>query len=164
LIKILLKYMFIIEEKVKTWRWGYWSFETKTDFVGVIDIQKNFSFVSTANPKCIPIFYSKDKIGEAEQGDVVLVHIEDWPARADSPLESDKVLGKPGEHDTNSCYFSWIRFTIWFPIEVKPAQKIDTSITESEIANRRYARYLILLIQKMQRFWWCLSFKKIRKW
>jgi hypothetical protein len=42
--------------------------------------------------------YSKDKIGEAEQGDVVLVHIEDWPARADSPLESDKVLGKPGEH------------------------------------------------------------------
>jgi hypothetical protein len=32
--------------------------------------------------------YSKDKIGEAEQGDVVLVHIEDWPARADSPLES----------------------------------------------------------------------------
>jgi hypothetical protein len=35
--------------------------------------------------KCTDIFYSKDKIGEAEQG-VVLVHIEDWPARADSPL------------------------------------------------------------------------------
>jgi ribonuclease R len=27
----------------------------KTDFV-VIDIQKNFSFVSTANQRCIPIF------------------------------------------------------------------------------------------------------------
>jgi ribonuclease R len=58
--------------------------------VGVIDIQKNFSFVST-NQNVYRYLYSKDKIGEAEQGDVVLVHIEDWPARADSPLESDKV-------------------------------------------------------------------------
>jgi ribonuclease R len=32
---------------------------------------------------------------------VVLVHIEDWPSRADSPFEKViKVLGKPGEHDT----------------------------------------------------------------
>jgi ribonuclease R len=31
---------------------SYWSCrKTKTDFVGVIDIQKNFAFVSTANPK-----------------------------------------------------------------------------------------------------------------
>jgi ribonuclease R len=44
------------------------------------------------------IFIPKDKIGEAEQGDVVLVHIEDWPARADSPFGSViKVLGKPGD-------------------------------------------------------------------
>jgi ribonuclease R len=28
----------------------------KTDFVGVIDIQKNFAFVSTANPKMYTIF------------------------------------------------------------------------------------------------------------
>jgi ribonuclease R len=34
-------------------------------------------------------FIPKDKIGEAEQGDVVLVHIEDWPSRADSPLSGD---------------------------------------------------------------------------
>ena len=50
----------------------------KTEFVGVIDIQKNFAFVSTANPKMYTdIFIPKDKIGEAEQGDVVLVNIED---------------------------------------------------------------------------------------
>jgi ribonuclease R len=30
----------------------------KTDFVGVIDIQ-NFSFVSTANPRCTDIFIPK---------------------------------------------------------------------------------------------------------
>jgi ribonuclease R len=45
------------------------------------------------------IFIPKDKIGEAEQGDVVLVHRR-LACRADSPLKSDKGLGKPGEHDT----------------------------------------------------------------
>ena len=69
----------------------------KTEFVGVIDIQPNFAFVSTANPKMYTdIFIPKDKIGEAENGDVVLVTIEDWPKRADSPFGSViKVLGKP---------------------------------------------------------------------
>ena len=74
----------------------------KNDFVGVIDIQKNFAFVSTANAKMYTdIFIPKNKIGEAENGDVVLVTLEDWPKKADSPFGSVvKVLGKPGEHNT----------------------------------------------------------------
>ena len=37
----------------------------KTEFVGVIDIQKNFAFVSTANPKMYTdIFIPKEKIGQ----------------------------------------------------------------------------------------------------
>ncbi|UQD55578.1 ribonuclease R [Flavobacterium sp. K5-23] len=116
----------------------------KTDFVGVIDIQKNFSFVSTANPKMYTdIFIPKDKIGEAEQGDVVLVHIEDWPARADSPFgKVIKVLGKPGEHDTEiHAILAEYGLPSEFPIEVETyAQKIDTSIDETEIAKRRDMR------------------------
>ena len=116
----------------------------KTDFVGVIDIQVNFAFVSTANPKMYTdIFIPKDKIGEAEQGDVVLVHIEDWPARADSPFGSViKVLGKPGEHDTEiHAILAEYGLPSEFPIEVETfAQKIDTSITEIEIAKRRDMR------------------------
>ena len=116
----------------------------KTDFVGVIDIQKNFSFVSTANPKMYTdIFIPKDKIGEAEQGDVVLVHIEDWPKRADSPFgKVIKVLGKPGEHDTEiHAILAEYGLPSEFPIEVETfAQKIDTSITPEEIANRRDMR------------------------
>jgi ribonuclease R len=42
--------------------------------VGVIDIQRTFSFVSTKSKMYTDIFIPKDKIGEAEQGDVVLVH------------------------------------------------------------------------------------------
>src|SRR5690606_29537725 len=61
----------------------------KTEFVGVIDIQKNFAFVTTANVKMYTdIFIPKDKIGEAQQGDVVVVKIEDWPKKADSPFGS----------------------------------------------------------------------------
>ncbi|MDG2432201.1 ribonuclease R [Flavobacterium sp.] len=116
----------------------------KTDFVGVIDIQKNFAFVSTANPKMYTdIFIPKDKLGEAEQGDVVLVHIEDWPKRADSPFGSViKVLGKPGQHDTEiHAILAEYGLPSEFPIEVETfAQKIDTSITPEEIANRRDMR------------------------
>ena len=74
----------------------------KEEFVGVIDIQKNFGFVTTANAKMYTdIFVPKNKLGDAEHGDVVLVKLEDWPAKADSPFGSViKVLGKPGEHNT----------------------------------------------------------------
>lgn len=116
----------------------------KTDFVGVIDIQNNFAFVSTANPKMYTdIFISKDKLGDAENGDVVLVHIEDWPARADSPFGSViKVLGKPGEHNTEiHAILAEYGLPAEFPLEVEVfAQNIDTSIQEREIAKRRDMR------------------------
>lgn len=116
----------------------------KTEFVGVIDIQKNFAFVSTANPKMYTdIFIPKDKIGEAQQGDVVLVNIEDWPKKADSPFGSViKVLGKPGEHNTEiHAILAEYGLPSDFPIEVEVfAQNLDTSITDEEIAKRRDMR------------------------
>ena len=116
----------------------------KTDFVGVIAIQPNFAFVSTANPKMYTdIFIPKDKMGCAENGDVVLVHIEDWPKKADSPFGSViKILGKPGEHNTEiHAILAEYGLPSEFPIEVETfAQQIDTSIQESEIAKRRDMR------------------------
>jgi ribonuclease R len=116
----------------------------KTDFVGVIAIHPNFAFVSTANPKMYTdIFIPKDKIGEAENGDVVLVHIEDWPKKADSPFGTvTKVLGKPGEHNTEiHAILAEYGLPAEFPIEVETfAQQIDTTIQESEIAKRRDMR------------------------
>ncbi len=116
----------------------------KSEFVGVIDIQKNFAFVTTANAKMYTdIFIPKDKIGEAQQGDVVIAKIEDWPKKADSPFGSIiKVLGKPGEHDTEiHAILAEYGLPYDFPIEVELfAQKIDTSIQESEIKKRRDMR------------------------
>jgi ribonuclease R/exosome complex exonuclease DIS3/RRP44 len=116
----------------------------KTEFVGVIDIQKNFGFVTTTNAKMYTdIFIPKNKINNAEHGDVVLVTLEDWPKKADSPFGSViKVLGKPGEHNTEiHAILAEYGLPYDFPIEVDAfANKIDTSITEEEIKKRRDMR------------------------
>jgi ribonuclease R/exosome complex exonuclease DIS3/RRP44 len=116
----------------------------KSEFVGVIDIQKNFAFVTTANAKMYTdIFIPKNKIGDAEHGDVVLVTLEDWPKKADSPFGSViKVLGKPGEHNTEiHAILAEYGLPYDFPIEIEAyANKIDTSITEEEIKKRRDMR------------------------
>ena len=119
----------------------------KTEFVGVIDIQKNFAFVTTANTKMYTdIFIPKNKINNAEHGDVVLVNLEDWPKKADSPFGSViKILGKPGEHNTEiHAILAEYGLPSDFPIEVEAeANKIDTSITEEEIKKRRDLRNVL---------------------
>jgi ribonuclease R len=116
----------------------------KTEFVGVIDIQKNFAFVSTANAKMYTdIFIPKNKLGEAENGDVVLVKMDDWPAKADSPFGTViRVLGKPGEHNTEiHAILAEYGLPSDFPVDVEVfAQKIDTEIHPEEIARRRDMR------------------------
>ncbi|MFY7729283.1 MAG: ribonuclease R [Flavobacterium sp.] len=119
----------------------------KTEFVGVIDIQKNFAFVSTANPKMYTdIFIPKDKIGNAQNGDVVLVNLDDWPAKADSPFgQVLKVLGKPGEHNTEiHAILAEYGLPYDFPVDVEVfAQKLDTEIHPEEIAKRRDMRNVL---------------------
>ncbi len=140
----------------------------KTDFVGVIDIQKNFAFVSTANAKMYTdIFIPKEKIGDAENGDVVLVHIEDWPKKADSPFgKVMKVLGKPGEHNTEiHAILAEYGLPYDFPVEVEVfAQKLDTSIQPEEIAKRRDMRDILTFTidpKDAKDFDDALSFKKL---
>ncbi|MCX6172865.1 MAG: VacB/RNase II family 3'-5' exoribonuclease, partial [Flavobacterium sp.] len=119
----------------------------KTEFVGVIDIQKNFGFVTTANAKMYTdIFIPKNKLNNAEHGDVVLVKLEDWPVKADSPFGSViKVLGKPGEHNTEiHAILAEYGLPYDFSIEVDSyANKIDTSITQEEITKRRDMRKVL---------------------
>ena len=119
----------------------------KEEFVGVIDVQKNFAFVTTANTKMYTdIFIPKNKIGDAQHGDVVLVKMEDWPKKADSPFGSVlKVLGKPGEHNTEiHAILAEYGLPYDFPIEVETyAKKLDTSITAEEIAKRRDMRNVL---------------------
>src|SRR5690554_47238 len=116
----------------------------KDEFVGVIQMHGTFAFVVSANPKMyVDLFIPKDKFGEAENGDVVLVKMTDWPEKAANPYAKVvKVLGKPGEHNTEMhAILAEYGLPSEFPIEVETfAQKLDTSISEEEIAKRRDMR------------------------
>lgn len=118
----------------------------KSEYVGVIQIheKKNFAFVIVDSNKMYKdIFVPINKINKAEDGDKVLVKLEDWPEKADSPYgKVIKVLGKPGEHDTEiHAILAEYGLPNEFPHEVEEfANKLDTSITQEEIKKRRDMR------------------------
>ncbi|WBL25682.1 ribonuclease R [Zunongwangia sp. HGR-M22] len=115
-----------------------------TSFVGVLQMKKDFGFVVIDDPKMYTDFFvQKNKIGQAEDGDKVLVELDDWPKRADSPFGViTKVLGKPGLHNTEMhSILAQYGLPADFPEEVEEfANKIDTSISEKEIKKRRDMR------------------------
>ncbi|MBU2938012.1 ribonuclease R [Lacinutrix sp. C3R15] len=118
----------------------------KSEYVGIIQIheKKNFAFfVADSNKMYKDIFIPINKINKAKDGDKVLVSLEDWPEKADSPYgRVIKVLGKPGEHNTEiHAILADYGLPYEFPHEVEAfANKIDTSITKEEIAKRRDMR------------------------
>lgn len=120
--------------------------ERKTDeFVGVVQMQKNFAFVNTSaeGKMRTDIFVPKNKLNGAQDGEKVLVKIEDWPEKADSPFgKIIKVLGLPGEHNTEiHSILAQYGLPHDFPNEVEAyANTIDTSIKPEEIAKRRDMR------------------------
>ena len=118
----------------------------KSDYVGTIQIQnsKKFAFVVADSPKMYTdIFVPINKIKKAENGDKVLVKLTDWPENASSPYgKVTEVLGKPGEHSTEiHSILAEYGLPHQFPLEVESyVNKLDTSITEEEIAKRRDMR------------------------
>lgn len=116
----------------------------RTNFVGVLQMQKNFAFVVTSDFRMYTdIFVPKSKIGKAQHGQKVLVEITDWPENAQSPYgRIVEVLGTPGEHDTEiHAILAEYGLPYSFPADVEHfANKLDTSITAEEIAKRRDMR------------------------
>lgn len=119
----------------------------RTEFVGTIQVQENFAFVEVSDHKMYTdIFVPKNKINGAKNGEKVLVVMEDWPEKADSPFGSViKILGMPGEHNTEiHSILAQYGLPYEFPKEVEDyANKIDTSIKESEIKKRRDMREVL---------------------
>ncbi len=116
----------------------------KSEYVGVIQIHSNYAFVIADHGKMHKdIFVPINKTFKAEDGDKVLVKLEDWPEKADSPYgKVIQVLGKPGEHHTEiHAILAEYGLPHEFPEEVETyANKLDTSITAEEIAKRRDMR------------------------
>jgi len=116
----------------------------KSEYVGVIQLHKNYAFVVVdSNKMYTDIFVPINKTKNANDGDKVLVALEEWPEKADSPNGKVlEVLGRPGEHNTEiHAILAEYGLPMEFPKEVEDfANKIDTSITKDEIAKRRDMR------------------------
>ena len=116
----------------------------KTEFVGVLQMNKNFGFVVPDSTKMYAdIFISQNKLNNAQDGDKVVAKITDWPENSKNPFgKITEVLGKPGDHNTeiHSILLEY-GLPYEFPKEVEEdAKKLSLEITEDEIAKRRDMR------------------------
>ena len=116
----------------------------KTEFVGVIQLNKNFGFVIPDDSKMYSdIFISESELNNAKDGDKVLAQLKDWPSNSKNPFgKITEVLGKPGDHDTE---IHSILLEYGLPYKFKDevenyAAKIPLEITDKEIAKRRDIR------------------------
>ena len=116
----------------------------RSEYVGVVQLNVKFAFVvPDSNKMPIDIFVPLSKTLKAEDGDKVLVALEEWPEKADCPNgKIIKILGKPGEHNTEiHSILAEYGLPSEFPLEVQNyANNINTSITEEEILKRRDMR------------------------
>ncbi len=118
----------------------------RDEFVGVLQMikEKDFGFV-VCDKKSIntDIFIPRDNIGGAEDGEKVVVKMVEWRAGEKNPTgEIIKVLGKPGNHETEiHSILAEYGLPYSFPPEVEQeAENIDRKIQDSEVAKRRDMR------------------------
>ena len=113
----------------------------KTQFIGIIQKTKNFAFVIIEDKKIkTDFFIPSDNIGEANDGDKVLVELLDWKKQDLSPIgKIVKVFGEPGDHQTElDSIIAKNEITIDFSQEVKDyTELISEKIENEEIKQRR---------------------------
>lgn len=114
---------------------------SKTDFVGTLEVSKNFAFLVPDSKKMLQdIFVPLDKLNGAKDGQKAIVKMTKWPSDASSPIgEVIEVLGEPGNNETEmQAILAEYGFPLRFPEHVEnEASKISTEITEDEIAKRK---------------------------
>jgi ribonuclease R/exosome complex exonuclease DIS3/RRP44 len=116
----------------------------KTEFVGVLQKNKDFGFVVPDNNKMYAdIFISQNKMNGAEDGDKVQATITDWPQNSKNPFgKITTVLGKPGEHNTE-MHSILLEYNLPYEFESeveKEAENLPIEITDKEISKRRDMR------------------------
>lgn len=117
---------------------------TKYEYVGVLQKNNDYGFVVPDDPKMYSdIFIGPEHLLEAKDGDKVLARITDWPQKSKNPFgEILKVLGKPGDHDTeiHSILVEYgLPYT--FPDHVEEfASNLPIEISDEEIRKRRDMR------------------------
>ena len=140
----------------------------RSEYVGVVQMNPKFAFVvPDSNKMPVDVFIPLSKTLKAQDGDKVLVTLEDWPEKADCPNGSiKKILGKPGEHNTEiHSILAEYGLPYEFPSNVEDyANNINTLISEKEIQERRDMRSILTFTidpKDAKDFDDALSFKKL---
>ena len=116
-------------------------------FVGSLEILDRYAFC-IAESKQMPydIFIPLDKIGNAQNGQKVIVRLTDWPERVKNPFgEVLEVLGEPGDHETEMhAILAEFGLPYKFDEETEQAAELilDT-ISEKDIAERKDFRNVL---------------------
>jgi ribonuclease R len=78
----------------------------RTEFVGRIEVAKNFAFLLPDNNRInFDIFIPMEKLKGAKNGDKAIVRIIEWPQGGKNPKgEVTEVLGKAGENNTEIIF------------------------------------------------------------
>lgn len=116
----------------------------RTEFVGILDISKNFAFFRADSRKMhTDIYIDKENLNGANDGDKVVVKLTDWPERANSPFGVvSNVLGRPGEHQAEiHAILAEYDLPYEFPQDIDDeANAIPEAISEAVIKERRDMR------------------------
>jgi ribonuclease R len=120
---------------------------SKTEFVGIIQINKNFAFVVPDDRKMpVDIYVPLKKTKNAKEGQKVLVKVVEWQSKAECPTgKVIEILGDAGDHQTEiHAILANYGLPYNFEKEVEDyANELDTSITKEEIKKRRDMRKIL---------------------
>lgn len=113
----------------------------KEEFVGTIEMSKNFGFLVPDNKKMlVDLYIPKEALKGAKHGQKAIARITDWPEHASSPFgEVLEVLGQPGDHDVEiHSILAEYGLPREFPKPVEAeAARVSETISKEEIAKRR---------------------------
>jgi len=118
-------------------------------FVGTLQVSDTYAFLVPDSDKVQQDFFIPGKwLGEAKNGEKVLVEIVEWPSDGkNATAKVIRVLGKSGENETEMhAILLEFGFSVEFPPAVeKEAEAISTEISAEEIASRRDMRQVLTL-------------------
>jgi ribonuclease R len=113
----------------------------KKQFVGTIEISKNYAFlVPDSSNMPVDLFIPLSGLNGARSGQKVIGVITEWPPQSENPFgEVIKVLGRPGDNDVEmDSILAEFEFPLSFSAKAeKEAQQFKDEIPEDEIRKRR---------------------------
>ena len=113
----------------------------KKQFVGTIEVSRNFAFLIPDNPSMpVHIFIPLGNLNGAKNGQKVVAEITEWPPQSENPFgEVKHVLGTPGNNDVEmDSILAEFEFPLFFsPASEKEAEQFPADIPKEEIKTRR---------------------------